>query len=117
MGLQDKTADDGPQIVLYDYRPGRRAEYCGDFLSSFSRTITKDGYEAYHKLARENASRFKAAGCRVHARCKFMDAVKADKDGKSPPVLTKMAAARISRIFYENNKLGDLPGRGKTAKT
>jgi transposase len=53
---------DGPQIVLYDYRPGRRAEYCGDFLSSFSGTITTDGYEAYHKLARENALRFKAAG-------------------------------------------------------
>ena len=116
MGLQDETADDGPQIVLYDYRPGRRAENCGDFLSSFSGTITADGYEACHKLARENASRFKAAGCRVHARCKFMDAVKADKDGKSPPVLAKMAAARISRIFHENNKLGDLPAEERLRK-
>ena len=107
---------DGPQIVLYDYRPGRRAENCGDFLSSFSGTITADGYEACHKLARENASRFKAAGCRVHARCKFMDAVKADKDGKSPPVLAKMAAARISRIFHENNKLGDLPAEERLRK-
>lgn len=62
---------DGPQIVLYDYRPGRRAEYCGDFLSSFSGTITTDGYEAYYKLARENASRFKAARCRVHAKRKL----------------------------------------------
>ena len=107
---------DGPQIVLYDYRPGRRAEYCGDFLSSFSGTITTDGYEAYHKLARENASRFKVAGCWVYAKRKFMDAVKADKDGKSPPVLAKMAAARISKIFHENNKLGDLPAEERLRK-
>jgi transposase len=57
---------DGPQIVLYDYRPGRRAEYCGDFLQHFSGMVTTDGYEAYHKLARENASRFKVAGCWAH---------------------------------------------------
>lgn len=45
-----------------------------------------------------------------------MDAAKADKDGKSPPVLTKMAAARISRIFHENNKLGDLPAEERLRK-
>ncbi len=45
----------------------------------------------------------------MYAKRKFMDAVKADKDGKSPPALAKMAAARISKIFHENNRLGDLP--------
>lgn len=44
----------------------------------------------------------------MYTKRKFMDAVKADKDGKSPPALAKMAAARISKIFHENNRLGDL---------
>jgi hypothetical protein len=35
--------------------------------------------------------------------------VKAEGNGKSPPVLAKMAVSKISTIFHENKKLNDLP--------
>ena len=43
----------GPSIVLFDWQPSRRSDHPREFLNTFSGTVITDGYQVYHKLAKE----------------------------------------------------------------
>lgn len=59
------------QIRLYEYRPGRAAEYPLAFLDGFSGYLHSDGYQVYHKIPGVTN-----VGCHAHARRMFVDTIK-----------------------------------------
>ncbi len=65
------------KTVLFDYRPGRSAEFPTDVLKDFHGTLQTDGYAGYEKLAVREGIR--ALGCMAHARRKFDQALTNDK--------------------------------------
>lgn len=75
-------------------------------MKGFKGVLVTDGYQAYHKLARESED-LKAVGCWVHARRPFANVVKAmGKKGKGS--LAEQAAKKISNIYHIDNQLKDL---------
>lgn len=74
-----------PNIVLFDYQPGRSASCVINYLSGYSGYLQVDGYPAYGKTAAT------LVGCWAHARRQFMDAKKVQgkhKTGKADVALT-----------------------------
>ena len=57
-------------IVLYDYRPNRKAENAENFLKEFNGYLHTDGYKAYRGI--ENVT---IVGCWAHARRRFCEAL------------------------------------------
>ena len=57
-------------IVLYDYRPNRKAENAESFLKEFKGYLHTDGYKAYRGI--ENVT---IVGCWAHARRRFCEAL------------------------------------------
>lgn len=53
-------------IVLFDWQPSRHSDHPREFLKTFSGTVITDGYQVYHKLAKERRD-LKVAGCWIHA--------------------------------------------------
>lgn len=112
-----RTADPRePKVILYDYRHTRSYDHLKEFLTGYHGTLICDGYEAYHKLARENPDDFTVAGCWVHLKRKFSALIKAEGASKSKGTLADTAVKKISKIFHENNKLKDLPDPEKLKK-
>ena len=72
MWLYRTSGDTNNPIVLYEYRPDRRAEHPKLFLKNFSGYLHTDGYEGYHNLS----DNIKIVGCLAHVRRKFDEAVK-----------------------------------------
>ena len=50
MWLYRTECDGSHPIVLYEYRPNRKAENAAAFLQDFSGYLHADGYSGYHKL-------------------------------------------------------------------
>lgn len=70
--------------------------------------MVTDGYEVYHKLARERQD-LKIAGCWSHARRRFSEAVKAaglPEAGKK--TVAYIALQKIAAIYNADNSLADL---------
>lgn len=78
--LYRTSGDTGEPIVLYEYRPDRRACRPAEFLKDFCGYLHADGYSGYHNLP----SQITVVGCWAHARRKFDEALKAlpEKDRK-----------------------------------
>ena len=72
MWLYRTGGDAEHPIVLYDYKPDRKAKNAEEFLEGFSGYLHADGYQGYHKLR----SDIRVVGCWAHARRKFDEAVK-----------------------------------------
>ena len=62
-------------IILYDYCHTRGSDNPRRFLSEFKGILITDGYQAYHKLEKENPESFTVAGCWVHAKRKFSEII------------------------------------------
>ena len=62
-------------VVLFDWQPSRHSDHPREFLNTFSGTVVTDGYQVYHKLAKERRN-LKIAGCWVHARRPFAEFIK-----------------------------------------
>lgn len=73
MWMYRTSGDAEHPIVLYEYKPDRKAENAEKFLTGFSGWLHADGYQGYHRLP-ENIS---VVGCWAHARRKFDEAVNA----------------------------------------
>jgi len=71
MWLYRTSGDAEHPIVLYEYKPDRKAENAEQFLEGFSGWLHADGYQGYHRLP-EN---IRVVGCWAHARRKFDEAV------------------------------------------
>lgn len=96
------------QIVLYEYRPTRKMAHPLKFLKDFSGICVTDGYQVYHSIEKKKEN-LKIAGCWVHARRRFEEAVKALPKAKRNTSLAYLALAHIQAIYREENKLKDLP--------
>lgn len=79
------------KAVLFDYRPGRSAEFPAEMLGGFHGTMQTDGYAGYEKLAaREGIT---PLACMAHARRKFEQALGNDK------VRAEHAMRTIGRLY------------------
>lgn len=67
-------------IVLLDYQPGRGQIYPQTFLGDYRGILVTDGYTAWRTL---NGATH--VGCMAHSRRRFVDALKARKNGGGPP--------------------------------
>lgn len=63
-------------VVLYDYQRTRNASHPREFLKEFKGICVTDGYQVYHTLEKERED-LTIAGCWVHARRRFDEAVRA----------------------------------------
>jgi transposase len=99
--------DPEKSIVLYEYQKERKADHPREFLKAFTGVVVTDGYEVYHKLARERQD-LKIAGCWSHARRRFNEAVKAVDPETAKKTVAYRALQKIGRIYDQDNKLSKL---------
>lgn len=98
MWVYRTSGDTKRPIVLFEYQPSREHEIPKNFLKNFSGFLHTDGYEAYHKLKPEIV----VAGCWIHARRKFMDALKVIPKDKRKGSNTEKGFLLINKLFsYE----------------
>lgn len=57
-------------IILYDYRPNRKAENADKYLEDFKEYLHTDGYKAYRSI-----DDITIVGCWAHARRRFCEAL------------------------------------------
>lgn len=98
------TMYDAPAIILYEYQKTRKTDHPREFLKEYSGTVVTDGYEVYHKLAREEQE-IEIAGCWSHARRPFAELVKATGKDKSKGTLAYDALKQIGLIYKIDNEL------------
>ena len=91
-------------IVLYDYRPNRKAENAEQFLDGFSGWLHADGYQGYHRLP-EN---IRVVGCWAHARRKFNEALTAVPREQQPASKPAEALCYFAKLFQLEQSLADL---------
>lgn len=100
-------------IILYDWQPSRRADHPRDFLRSFSGTVVTDGYQVYHKVAKERQD-LKVSGCWVHARRPFAEFIKSLDSKASKGTIAHEAYAMITEIMHLDNGFDDLSVEDRT---
>ena len=91
-------------IVLYEYRPSRKAEHAQAFLKDFSGWLHADGYQGYHKLP-EN---IRVVGCWAHARRKFDEALQTLPKEKRQDSLAATGECYCTRLFQLEQSLVEL---------
>ena len=92
-------------MILYEYRPDRKASNAETSLKEFSGWLHADGYPGYHRLP----ERIRVVGCWAHLRRKFDEAVKSlpQKDQANSAAL--QGQAYCSRLFSIEQELAELP--------
>jgi len=76
------------KLVLFDYRKGRDSSGPKDMLGAYAGILQTDGYAVYEKLF-ANHPHIMLVYCMAHARRKFVDALKDNKE-KASYVLERM---------------------------
>lgn len=107
---RSSALDDRP-VVIYDYRKTRKTDHPKEFLQEFRGTLVTDGYEVYHKLARDRSGEIQVAGCWVHLKRKYSDAIKAmgkSGSGTAAGTLAGKGEELIRGIFHADNLLNEL---------
>jgi transposase len=61
--------------VIFEFYPGRGAEYARQLLGDFRGYLQCDGYGVYGSLAKKPDSGLRRCGCLAHGRRKFVEAV------------------------------------------
>ena len=91
------------KMILFNYSPGRGAEYPKAFLKGFKGYIHTDGYSAYRVLAKEDdtgSPDITIVGCWAHARRKFADIIKGlSKNESIKGSVTEKALDYIGALF------------------
>ncbi len=82
-------------IVLYEYQPGRKADFPKTFLRDFKGYLHTDGYSGYHNLHKE----ITVVGCWAHARRKFSDATKSLSKEKVKGSLAAQGLSYCNTLF------------------
>ena len=95
------------QIILYEYQKTRNASHPREFLKTFSGTVVTDGYQVYHKLAKERRD-LKVAGCWVHARRPFAEFIKSVGQDTAKGSIAQEAYSMITEIMHIDNTFDDL---------
>jgi len=93
-------------VVLFDYQPGRGHEHPARVLDGFTGTLMTDGYAAWRMLKGVTH-----LGCLAHARRKFDEALKAQKQ---PVGRAKQALEFIGKLYQIEKKARGKPPEGET---
>lgn len=93
-------------IVLFDWQPSRHSDHPREFLKTFSGTVVTDGYQVYHKLAKERWD-LKVAGCWVHARRPFAEFIKSVGQDASKWSIAQEAYSLITESMHIANTFDD----------
>ena len=92
---------DGRQIRIYEYHPGRNGGFAGKFLEGYAGILQTDGYAGYEQISCKAH-----ALCWVHARRYFVDAIPA---GISPEEaaesISGQAIRKINELFALDKEL------------
>ena len=99
--------DSDEPIVLLDYQPGRGQIYPQTFLGDYRGILVTDGYSAWRTL--HGATH---VGCMAHSRRRFVDALKARKNGGGPPEQALRFFEQLYRI--ERQARNEKPGANET---
>jgi transposase len=91
------------KLVLYDYRQGRDSSGIKDMLKNYAGIIQCDGYGVYENLV-AHYPHIMLVYCMAHARRKFVDALKDDKE-KATWVLERM---QLLYVLEEQMRQQDL---------
>lgn len=105
MWLYRTGGDAEHPIVLYDYRPDRKAKNAEEFLDGFSGYLHADGYQGYHKLRPD----IRVVGCWAHARRKFDEAVKSLPQKEQEGCAALEGQAFCTKLFAIERDIQDLP--------
>ncbi len=105
MWLYRTGGDAEHPIVLYDYRPDRKAKNAEEFLEGFSGYLHADGYQGYHKLRPD----IRVVGCWAHARRKFDEAVKSLPQKEQASCAALEGQAFCTKLFSIEKGIQDLP--------
>ena len=105
MWLYRTSGDAKSPVVLYEYRPTRKAENAAAFLESFSGWLHADGYSGYHRLP-EN---IRVVGCWAHLRRKFDEAVNALPKEQQVGCTALEGLQYCNILFAIEKELADLP--------
>lgn len=95
------------QIVLYEYQKHRNASHPRKFLKDYSGICVTDGYQVYHTVEKE-FEELTIAGCWVHARRKFNEALQQIPKSAQNQTLSYLIMKQIQAIYREEGKLEDL---------
>ena len=92
-------------MILYEYRPDRKAVNAEKFLKDFSGWLHADGYPGYHSLQEH----IRVVGCWAHLRRKFDEAVKSLPKQDQPTATALQGQAYCSKLFSIEQELAELP--------
>lgn len=109
MWLYRTSGDAEHTIVLYEYRPTRKAENAAAFLEGFSGWLHADGYAGYHRLS-EN---IRVVGCWAHLRRKFDEAVNALPKEQRAGCAALEGLEYCNALFGIEQELAGLPPEGR----
>ena len=101
-----KSYTDTP-IILYEYQRTRNASHPRQFLKDYSGVCVTDGYQVYHTVEKELED-LKIAGCWVHCRRKFDEALKAVPKAAQKESLSYLVIKQIQAVYREEDKLKEL---------
>jgi transposase len=96
-----------PAVILYEYQKTRNSSHPETFLKGFKGTLVTDGYQVYHKIAKESPD-IEVAGCWSHARRHFANIVKAQGKEKAKGTLAYDALSQIAAIYKIDNELSEV---------
>ncbi len=99
-GYQWVYHDPISKLVLFDYRKGRGQNGPKELLVGYSGYLQCDGYTVYDNISAD--PNITLAGCLVHARRKFHDAVKNDKKR------AEKALAIFREIYLQEREIKEL---------
>lgn len=105
MWLYRTGGDAEHPIVLYDYRPDRKAKNAEEFLEGFSGYLHADGYQGYHKLRPD----IRVVGCWAHARRKFDEAVNSLPQKEQAGCAALEGQAFCTKLFSIEKDIQGLP--------
>ena len=105
MWLYRTGCDAEHPIVLYEYRPNRKAENAAAFLQGFTGYLHADGYSGYHKLP----GSIRVVGCWAHARRKFDEAVNALPKGEQAGCAALEGQRFCNQLFSIEREIAGLP--------
>lgn len=94
-------------IVLYEYQKTRNASHPIRFLKDYEGICVTDGYQVYHS-AEKTLEHVTIAGCWVHARRYFDEALKIIPQAVRSKSWGYLVMKQIQAIYREEGKLKDL---------
>ena len=92
---------DGHQIRIYEYHPGRNGGFAGKFLEGYAGILQTDGYAGYEQISCKAH-----ALCWVHARRYFVDAIPAGiSQEDAAESISGQAIRKINELFALDKEL------------